>query len=109
MGGTLAVKANLLLARRRYEEARQVAEQARRILEASLPADHWQIAMAQNAEGAALAGLGQYENAESLLVSSLPKLEGSPLPGLDKTGRERLATLYTAWGKPDKAGQYQVK
>jgi tetratricopeptide (TPR) repeat protein len=109
VGGTLAVKANLLLARRRYEEARQVAEQARRILEASLPADHWQIAMAQNAEGAALAGLGQYENAELLLVSSLPKLEGSPLPGLDKTGRERLATLYTAWGKPDKAGQYQVK
>jgi hypothetical protein len=64
--------------------------------------------MAQNAEGAALAGLGDYQNAESLLLSSLPRLGGSPLPGLEKTGRERLARLYTAWGKPDKASQYQA-
>jgi tetratricopeptide (TPR) repeat protein len=108
VGGSLTVKANLLVARRQFAEARQVAEQARRILEASLPTDHWQVAMAQNAEGAALAGLGDYQDAESLLLSSLPRLGGSPLPGLEKTGRERLARLYTAWGKPDKASQYQV-
>ena len=105
---TLAVKANLLLARRRFAEARQIAAQARGILEANLPKDHWQVAMAMNAEGAALAGLRQYENAESLLLSSLPKLHGSPIPGLEKTGRARLAALYTEWGKPDKAVQYEA-
>jgi tetratricopeptide (TPR) repeat protein len=108
VGGSLTVKANLLVARRQFAEARQVAAQARRILEANLPKDHWQVAMAQNAEGAALAGLGQYENAEALLLSSLPNLGGSPLPGLEKTGRARLTTLYTHWGKPDRAGQYQA-
>jgi tetratricopeptide (TPR) repeat protein len=108
VGGSLTVKANLLVARRQFAEARQVAAQARRILEAKLPEDHWQVAMAQNAEGAALAGLGDYQEAESLLLSSLPRLGGSPLPGLEKTGRERLARLYTAWRKPDKASQYQV-
>jgi tetratricopeptide (TPR) repeat protein len=108
VGGSLTVKANLLVARRQFAEARDVASQARSILEAKLPNDHWQVAMAQNAEGAALAGLGQYETAESLLLSSLPNLGGSPLPGLEKTGRDRLASLYTRWGKPEKAGNYQV-
>jgi tetratricopeptide (TPR) repeat protein len=108
VGGSLTVKANLLVARRQFAEAREVAAQARRILEAKLPNDHWQVAMAQNAEGAALAGLGDYKDAESLLLSSMPRLGGSPLPGLEKTGRERLARLYTAWGKPDKASQYQA-
>jgi tetratricopeptide (TPR) repeat protein len=108
VAGALTVKSNLLLAQRRYEEARQLAEQARHILEETLPEDHWQVAMAMNAEGAALAGLRKYEKAESLLLASLPRLDGSPLPGLEKTGRVRLARLYTAWGKPDKAGQYQA-
>ena len=109
VAGTLTVKANLLLAQRRFAEARQIAAHARGILEANLPKDHWQVAMAMNVEGAALAGLGQYEKAESLLLSSLPKLHGSPLPGLEKTGRARLAALYNQWGKPDRAVQYRVK
>jgi tetratricopeptide (TPR) repeat protein len=92
VGGSLTVKANLLVARRQFAEARQVAAQARRILEAKLPNDHWQVAMAQNAEGAALAGLGDYKDAESLLLSSLPRLGGSPLPGLEK---RRVSTRPT--------------
>jgi tetratricopeptide (TPR) repeat protein len=108
VAGTLTVEANLLLAQRRYAEARKVAAQARSMLAAALPEDHWQVAMAMNAEGAALAGLGNYDKAESLLLESLPRLAGSPLPGLEKTGRSRLARLYTEWGKPEKAGQYQA-
>jgi hypothetical protein len=61
-----------------------------------------------NAEGAALAGLGQYANAESLLVSSLPNLAGSPLPGLEKTGRERAREAIYCVGQVGQGRQYQV-
>ncbi len=106
VASTLTVQANLLLARRRFKEARQVAAQARSILATSLPEDHWQVAMAMNAEGAALSGLGDYEKAEPLLLGSLPRLSGSPVPGLVNRGRVRLADLYTAWGRLDQASKY---
>jgi tetratricopeptide (TPR) repeat protein len=109
VASTLTVQANLLLARRRFQEARQVAAQARSIFATSLPEDHWQVAMAMNAEGAALAGLGDYEKAEPLLLASLPRLSGSPVPGLVNRGTVRLADLYTAWGRPDQAIKYTSK
>ena len=108
LAGTLTVQANLLLAMRRFQEGRDVAARARRILETSLSEEHWQAAMAMNAEGAALVGMRDYENAEPLLLASLPRLDESPLPGLANTGRTRLAGLYTDWGKPEKASQYRV-
>jgi tetratricopeptide (TPR) repeat protein len=106
VASTLTVKANLLLATRHYEAARQAASEARRILSLSLPKEHWQVAMAMNVEGAALAGLGDYQNAEPLLLGSLERLSGSPIPNLDQVGRERLAKLYTAWGRPEQASKY---
>ena len=62
--------------------------------------------MAKNAQGAALAGLGRYPEAEKLLLASLPALAGSPISDLPARGRARLADLYTAWGKPEKAAKY---
>jgi hypothetical protein len=62
--------------------------------------------MARNVQGAALTGLGRYPEAEKLLLSSLPALSGSPIADLPQRGRARLADLYTAWGKPEKAEKY---
>ncbi len=107
VASSLTVKANLLLATRHFEQARQAATESQRILALSLPADHWQVAMAKNAEGAALVGLKDYRNAEPLLVGSLGALSGAPIPDLPQRGRIRLAELYTAWGKPGEASKYR--
>jgi hypothetical protein len=72
-----------------------------------LPADHWQIAMAKNVEGAALTGLRRYAEAEKLLLASLPALSGSPIADLPERGRARLVALYTAWGKPENAKKFR--
>ena len=106
VASTLVVQATLLVARNRYADALEVAGQALRILEPRLPADHWLIAMAQNVQGAALVGLGRYPEAEKRLLASLPGLAGSPISSLPARGRARLAELYTAWGKPEKAARY---
>jgi hypothetical protein len=102
----MTIYANLLLARRDYAGARDAANEARRILVAGLGPTHWQVAMAANVEGAALTGLRDYAAAEPLLVDSLPHLAGSPIPDLQARGRERLARLYAAWGRPAEAARY---
>ena len=107
VASTLTVRANLLVAEKRYAEARDVARDALRILAVHVPDEHWQVAMARNAEGAALTGLGQYAAAEKLLLASLPRLSGSPIPDLSRSGRLRLTELYTRWGKPDEARKYR--
>ena len=107
VASALTVKANLLVATGQFEEALQVAREARRILAVSLPDDHWQVAMARNVEGAALVGLGDYKDAEPLLLGSLDGLSGAPIADLPERGRARLAELYTAWGKPDQARKYK--
>ncbi len=106
VAGTLTVQANLLLAQGRPGEARKVAVEAQRILKLSLPDDSWQAAAARNTEGAALAKLGDYAGAEPLLLTSLPSLEHSPIPGLPEVGRKRLRELYLAWGRPAEANKY---
>ena len=105
--GTLTVLANLMLATERFEDSLAVATQAREIQENNLPEGHWQIAAAKNAEGAALAGIGDFERAEPLLLSSLPDLERAPIPNLAEEGRKRLADLYVAWGRPGEAAKYR--
>jgi tetratricopeptide (TPR) repeat protein len=107
MANTLVVKANLMLARERFDDALVLAESARDTLLMSLPNDHWRVAAAESAAGAALAGLGSYADAEPLLLRSLEPLEQAPIPGVVEQDKERLANLYIAWGKPEKAKEFQ--
>jgi tetratricopeptide (TPR) repeat protein len=105
--GSLLVKSDLMLATGRPEEARSLAVEAQRILRLSLPEDSWQVARAVNNEGAALAKLGDFKLAEQLLLKSQPALAGASIPGLDVRGRQRLADLYAAWGRPADAARYR--
>jgi tetratricopeptide (TPR) repeat protein len=105
--GSLLVKSDLMLATGRPEEARNLAIEARRILRLSLPEDSWQVARAVNNEGAALTRLGDFAAAEQLLLKSLPALSVASLPGLEARGRQRLAELYAAWGRPADAARYR--
>ena len=106
VGTTLTVRANVELARRKYAAAAADAAEAERILSPQFEASQWQLAMAMNAHGAALAGLGKFKESEQLLLDSLKGLSGAPMPGSLGKGRQRLADLYSSWGKPELASQY---
>jgi tetratricopeptide (TPR) repeat protein len=99
-------KANLLIAMDRNSDALELARQARSSLLESLPEDHWLVAYASSAEGAALTQLGSYGEAEPLLLSSLEPLDLAPIPGVVQKHRIRLANLYTGWGKPGEAERF---
>lgn len=107
VGSALAVKANLLVAMHRYEEGRETATEARRILLMSFPPDHWLVALTNNLEGAALVGLRDYKEAEPLLLGSVDALAEATLPGVARQGRIRVAEMYTALGDPVQASKYR--
>jgi tetratricopeptide (TPR) repeat protein len=107
IASSLTFKSYLLLETERFDDARTIAYQAREMLLESLPADHWRVAAAATVEGAALTELGDYDNAERLLLDSIEPLTQAPIPGLAEQNRERLVSLYSAWGKPEQARKYR--
>jgi tetratricopeptide (TPR) repeat protein len=102
------LKADLFIALKRFDDALSLAREARRLLNDNLSDDHWRVAQAKNVEGSALAGIGDYDAAEPLLLSSLAGLEQGPIPALAEQAKIRLTQLYTAWGRPDEAAKYQA-
>lgn len=103
VASTLSIKANLLLATEDYTAARDAAHQARLILTENLTADHWRVATAASAEGAALTELGEYAEAEALLVRSKEILTqgGAAMELLSQQNSDRLDHLYSVWRKQD--------
>ena len=104
----MTVLADLLVATDRPSEGLFYAREAHAVLEDTMPEGHWRTAAAMYAEGSALLALGEFEHAESLLLNSQPGLEQAPIPDLSDKGRQRLAELYLAWGKPDKAAEFDT-
>ena len=106
-GSALTLKAIVQLEEKRYQEALETAEKAEKILKENFPADHWRVAMAENVVGSALAGLGRYEEAEPLMLESNKILADAPMPGVAERSRERLAKLYSDWGKNELALRFR--
>jgi thioredoxin-like negative regulator of GroEL len=102
--------ADLLIATGRFEEARELAAAAKAICSKTLSDAHWRTADAASAEGAALAGLQQFESAEALLLKSHATLAGDSgaLPIVVTNTTRRLAELYSAWGKSAEAARYRA-
>jgi hypothetical protein len=55
-----------------------------------------------------LARLGDFQEAERLLLASQPALGKAPIPDLAERGRARLADLYVLWRKPEEARKYRA-
>ena len=74
----------------------------------SLGPSHWRTATATTAEGAALAGLKQYQQAEQLLLEGNGVLHAGAgaLPYYVKSADRWLAQLYQVMGQPEKAAKY---
>ncbi len=70
--------------------------------------NHWAMPYFRAHYGMCLVELGQYEQAEPLLIEAYPRLP--PLPATDAKDTIRyLANLYDAWGKPEQAAEWRAK
>ncbi len=71
----------------------------------------WRVGLAENDLGVCLFAQGRYEEAEALLTSAYQQLK-TGLSARDyrtQDARQNLLTLYQAWGKPNKAAEYQAQ
>jgi tetratricopeptide (TPR) repeat protein len=81
VASSLSNMALLRVTEGRFSEALEMAQRAKGIYTRALSADHWRTAIAQSAEGAALTGLGRYQEADRDLSHSLgilSKNSGAP-------------------------------
>ncbi len=102
--------AQLYLATGRVLEAEVTVSRARQTLTTQLPENHWRTAWAASVEGASLAQLGKFDEAEKMLLASLATLKQGPGSGsrtiyINLTNGY-LAGLYRKWGKPERAAKY---
>jgi serine/threonine protein kinase len=76
----------------------------------TLSADRFRIPLAQRRLGSCLGAFGRYGEAESLLLDSYGAFREAFGDDDGRTGDVvlRLITLYTAWGKPEKAAEYRA-
>jgi serine/threonine protein kinase/Tfp pilus assembly protein PilF len=100
--------AMLLIKRSRTNEAEPIFRELLALCEQKLPPEHYLIAIFRNNYGACLTQLGRYADAERELLESQKSIEAFFKPTHDraKKGRQRLMTLYQAWGKPERAAEY---
>jgi len=106
----LYVLGQIVLDRRRYEEAEKLLGDAAartRAAELGTPA---RSATIEVHHARALVALERYADAERLLLEALPVLRASV--GADgrshRRALENLALLYTKWGKPERAAEYEA-
>ncbi|MCI0601549.1 serine/threonine-protein kinase [bacterium] len=93
------------------KEAETQFRKALEIRVRALPADHPRLANLKVSLGDCLTAQGRYKEAESILVDSYRTLtvkQGMKHPDSVKAAKT-LASLYTAWGKPNEAAKYQTK
>ncbi len=73
--------------------------------------DDWSVGATESLLGASLVALARYSEAETVLLDARRDLQAmSPSPAHDiRTTVGRLADLYAAWGKPDRAAAYRAQ
>jgi hypothetical protein len=77
----------------------------------TLPPDHWMISVALLNLGRCQTALHDYSVAEATLLDAHARLQKSlgATHGRTDQARTALADLYRAWGKPDKAAEWQAQ
>jgi eukaryotic-like serine/threonine-protein kinase len=98
-----------LLTQGQAAEAEPLAREALAIFR-EVESPKWRIADAESVLGGCLAAQGRFQEAEPLLLAGYEALRTEKGLGTRylPPARERLAGLYEAWGKPERARAYQV-
>jgi len=91
------------------EQGAQLLQQAIPVLEQAHGPESANQAIARSLLGYCLTDVAEFEQAEDQLLRALPVLETRLGADHRRTqdARDRLARLYVAWGRPDKAAVYQ--
>ena len=105
---SLTALARLYLETGHFAEAEETSRDARLRLTETLSAEHWRTAWAGSIEGASLTQLGEFDNAEPLLLQSHKIIAaGTAARAVHVTSTVQfLADLYQAWGQPERASEY---
>jgi serine/threonine protein kinase/tetratricopeptide (TPR) repeat protein len=100
--------ASVLIMEGKASEGEARAREALAIFRAKTP-DSWRVADAESVLGGCLAAQRRFAEAEPLLTASYPILAKDPGDGAKHAPEalKRIVDLYTAWGKPEKAAEYQ--
>ena len=108
----LATLGRIKMERRKYADATPLLRDALNAY-TKAGAGTWRRYLTENLLGASLAAQGQYVEAEPLLISGWQGLVQrqdkipSEMRAVLKQSAERIALLYRAWGKPEKAAEWQ--
>ncbi len=100
--------ADALLAQGKTAEAEAAARESVAAFRAATPGSS-QVAAAESLLGACLAAQGRYEEAETLLLTSYGVLAADESSGAEKAAdaKRRIVSLYTSWGKPERAAAFR--
>jgi len=103
--------ADLCIEIKRYAEALELAVTARAVSVEVFGPDDWRIASAASAEGAALAGLQRFDEAEVLLLQGFEGLsnDDDAKPYFVSSASRWLAQLYRSTGRPNEAAKYAAE
>jgi tetratricopeptide (TPR) repeat protein len=98
----------LQVATGKYRDALVSSRTAADIYTAALSATNWKTALAESINGAALTGIGKYQEAEKRLMPSYTILikDAGALPMYRELARRYLEELYQSWGRPRDARRY---
>ena len=89
-------------------KAEEFLREALDIRRNALPAGHWEIAEIESVLGGSLTQLGRFEEAETLLLASVPilrKAQGKESRITEEAVQHVLA-LYAAWNRPAKVKEF---
>jgi hypothetical protein len=111
VAGSMTLLSGLLIDTGHYAEALKLATDAKAIWLKALAPGHWRTASAEAAEGAALAGLRRFDEAEPLLLKGYDVLHSDTAAvHIYVTNSSRwLAKLYQDMGQSEKAARYAVR
>jgi tetratricopeptide (TPR) repeat protein len=110
VAATLQVEGLSLMDLGRAREAEPPLRESLELRRKTLPPGHWLVAAAESSLGACVGARGRYGEAEGLLLRGYEGLRASrgDAHTLTVDARRRLVTLYKAWGKSDKAREYEA-